>query len=75
MNTAERWGYTVEKVGDAGYVLTGPKGGIRMLLPLQGNPGLYYVTDKNMQASNVKGNYTWSDQNGELRPVYAPSYN
>ncbi len=62
-------GYDVERV-DSGYVFTGPKGGVKYLIRYPEANCLLYAADKHFNVSHIKGNYTWTDANGSLRPYY-----
>lgn len=62
-------GYDVEKVGE-NYIFTGPKGGIKQLIRYPQFNCLLYAVDKHFNTSHIKGNCTWTDCNGSLRPYY-----
>ena len=66
-------GYKVKKIENCkygAYLLTGKRGGTKMLVRYVDDPELMYVIDKNGVITNICGNYTWTDKGGELTPAY-----
>lgn len=61
-------GYTVEKT-ERGYILHGKKVDYT-LMRNQWRPWFLYALNSRGNVCGIKGNYHFSDKDGQLRPVY-----
>jgi len=71
-NKKEIMGYQIEVVEDSNiaYKLHGKRGGVFRLIRNIEAPHTMYVINGNGNITALKGNYTFTDQGGDLRPHY-----
>ena len=70
----EIMGYKVEKITDPdsdfiAYKLYGKRGAVYALIRNHHHPHQMFIVNRNMNVCSVKGNYWFSDENGELVAV------